>query len=198
MLAIPPLVVAGVAIHVGAWVIAARMTGCIVEDWRILPWRYGGNVYFGAVEGWCEARRWPLWQALAPSTAWILIATAGTMLNAWKGRTRRAALDRLMFITLLVLPLIALVMELSCAFTRRGSDGEELYAFRYLVAAGVLPLCAAFVAAGWFRFRAVFAPSLSPSQYAVGWTVLLALAAFLRQSATVWALIGRLAAPDPF
>jgi hypothetical protein len=186
-LAIPPLLFVGVAIHVEAWIAATQLAGGRVLEWHVLPRRVVGMVYFG---DFCSVGASPILQALAPTVTWLLIAAAGILAHALWGHTRWPFVNRLLLIVTLVLPLVAIVMELSCIYAGRGFDGSNLYAHRNLVSVVVLPLVTCFIVAGWFRFRASFSQSLSPRQYAVGWTLVLALAALIRHSAMAWALIG--------
>jgi hypothetical protein len=186
-LTIPPLVFVGVAVHVGAWLLAAVLLGGQIGDFHILPHAYPGGVSFGDISA--GGIHNDVLFALAPSLAWLLIAAVGVAIHAMKGRSKRPTVDRLLFVSLLVLPLVSIAMELACSFSEISSNGFSLHPYRYLFAGSFIAVATSLIAIGWIRFRVVFQPAVSGRQYALGWAILLVLGMLLRHSATVWALI---------
>jgi hypothetical protein len=179
-LAILPLIIAWACIYAGAWYLATRLAAaCHIHEWHKLPDCDGCPVFLGDMQ---PPTTRPIVQALAPTTAWLLIAAGGTIAHALFGRARRRFVARLLFVVTLILPLTALVMELSCIYDGGGYDGETLHAHRHLMAAVMGPLVGAFMAVGWLRFRAAFLPSLSWRQYVLGWAMLFAVAELLHQT----------------
>lgn len=180
LLAVPPLLIVGIAVHVSAWCAALLATGGTFGPWRVLPHAYPDEtVYFGEVLMFGGNHTIV---ALAPMTTWLVIAAASTLFFAAKGRSRSLFLDRVLFVSTIVLPIIAVSLELLHIYTRRGPDGETLYADRLPLAACAIPTCSALIAMARPRVRALFDPPLALPTYAFGWLVILFLSVAIRHT----------------
>lgn len=187
ILSVPALILFGVVVHVGAWLLEVRLEGGVCREFHLWPHRSGPWVSFGQVD--CCGYH-PLAFAMAPSLAWLLVALGGVWLHARVGRTR---FDKALFVGGLVLPVQAMLMELSTCFVGVSYDGWVLGPLRWVALGVVVPVCAALVAAGWVRFRALFPRALAVRHYVVMWLLLSLLCVYLRHSPLVWTVFARLA-----
>jgi hypothetical protein len=188
LLSVPALILFGVVVHVGAWLLELRLEGAACGDFHVWPHRIVGDwVSFGQVD--CVASH-EMAFALAPSLAWLAVALTAVYFHARFGRSR---FEKPLFVGGLVLPVQAMLLELSTCFVGVSYDGVVLRPLRWIALGVIVPVCAALVAAGWVRFRALFPRALAVHHYVVMWLLLSVLCVYLRHSPAVWTLFARMA-----
>lgn len=196
LLLVPPLIVVSVIVHVLAWAVAAWSEGARVSGLAFWPTRSAGLVMFGSmkVDGLPPGE---VLSSLAPYLAWTLIASIGIVAFAVRSRARSGFVARLAYIITVVLPVVAIVMDLStfASVAHPGSDAECLHDHRFWVIGVGLLLCTGTVTLGWLRFRVAFS-GLSVRDYAIGWVLLGAVAALGRNSASIWSAFSSVAVDE--